>query len=94
MADDSANPFTIATDLLSQAEHGPDSPAVLITTSESVGRQAIKYVDEQLKTLSTAATAGSAWKSLGEVIVVDNLDEGYALADEYAFERELNRTLA
>ncbi|KAF3017204.1 hypothetical protein E8E14_012665 [Neopestalotiopsis sp. 37M] len=86
VADDDADPFTIATDLLSQAEHGPDSPAVLITTSESVGRESIRYVDEILKKMPTAELAGTSWREFGEVIVVDSLDEAYELADVYSSE--------
>ncbi|KAK2740689.1 hypothetical protein FQN55_008743 [Onygenales sp. PD_40] len=86
VADDEADPFTIATDLLSQAEHGPDSPAVLITTSEDSGEKVIRYIDRLLERLSTAAVAGVSWRAFGEVALVDNLDEGYALADQYAFE--------
>ena len=86
VADEHADPFTVATDLLSQAEHGPDSPAVLITTSENVGRETMKFLDEQLKTLSTAQLAGTSWRDFGEVIVVDSMDEAYRLADAYASE--------
>lgn len=86
VADDKADPFMCATDLLSQAEHGPDTPAVLITTSEDVGQSTIKYVDELLKILPTAALAGTSWKTFGEVIVVDDLDKAFALADVYASE--------
>lgn len=86
VADDGADPFTVATDLLSQAEHGPDTPAVLITTSEQVARVAMTFVDKQLKNLSTAALAGTSWRDYGEVVVVDDLDEAYRLADEYASE--------
>ncbi|OAX82804.1 histidinol dehydrogenase [Emergomyces africanus] len=86
VADEKADPFTIATDLLSQAEHGPDSPAVLITTSDDAGRQVMRYIDKLLETLSTAAIASSSWRSFGEVVVVENIGEAYALADEYAFE--------
>lgn len=86
VADDHADPFTIATDLLSQAEHGPDSPAVLITTSEAVGRETIRYVAEILKKMPTAELAGTSWREFGEVIVVDDLDEAYALADVYSSE--------
>ncbi|KAG6355693.1 hypothetical protein INS49_003657 [Diaporthe citri] len=60
VADGHADPFTVATDLLSQAEHGPDTPAVLITTSEEVARESIRLVDEQLKTLSTAELAATS----------------------------------
>ncbi|GAB7347184.1 hypothetical protein MBLNU459_g3295t1 [Dothideomycetes sp. NU459] len=86
VADEHADPFTCATDLLSQAEHGPDTPAVLITTSESVGKQTIEHVEKLLQTLSTAAVASVSWKAFGEVIVVDSLDEAYKLADDYASE--------
>jgi histidinol dehydrogenase len=88
VADEHADPFTIATDLISQAEHGPDTPAVLITTSASIGREAITHVTQLLERsdLSTADIAGTSWKAFGEVIVVSNLDEAYALADDFAFE--------
>ncbi|KAK9775912.1 putative Histidinol dehydrogenase [Seiridium cardinale] len=86
VADDHADPFTIATDLLSQAEHGPDSPAVLITISDQVGRESMRYVDEILKNMPTAELAGTSWREFGEVIVVENLDEAYALADVYSSE--------
>lgn len=87
VADETADPFTVATDLLSQAEHGPDTPAVLISTSEDVAKKAMGFVDEQLKSLSTAELAGTSWRDYGEVIVVDGgLDEAYGLADEYASE--------
>ncbi|UZJ55693.1 hypothetical protein CBS101457_005013 [Exobasidium rhododendri] len=86
VADDSASPYTCATDLLSQAEHGPDTPSVLITTSKTVAEQTMKAVTEQLKTLSTAEIAAASWRDHGTVIVVDTLDEAYALADDYASE--------
>ncbi|KAF2500884.1 histidinol dehydrogenase [Lophium mytilinum] len=86
VADETADPFTIATDILSQAEHGPDSPAVIITTSEAVGRKSIEIIDELLKNLSTGVTAGASWNAFGEVIVVDSLAEAWKLADEYASE--------
>jgi histidinol dehydrogenase len=86
VADDKADPFTIATDLLSQAEHGPDTPAVLITTSLTVGRKSISEVERLLEILPTAPLAGTSWNTYGEVIVVDALDEAYRLADQYASE--------
>jgi histidinol dehydrogenase len=86
VADDAADPYTCAVDLLSQAEHGPDSPAVLITNSEKVGRQTIEWVDKLLKILPTAPIAGVSWKTFGEVIVTDSMDEAYKIADQYAFE--------
>jgi histidinol dehydrogenase len=86
VADDFADPFLIATDLLSQAEHGPDTPAVLITTSEEVGRKTIELVDTLLTTLPTAALASVSWKTFGEVAIVENLTEAWTLADQYASE--------
>lgn len=86
VADEQADPFVVATDLLSQVEHGLDSPAVLITNSQSVGEKTIQEVDRLLKILPTADVAGVSWDRLGEVIVVEDLDQAYKLADEFAFE--------
>jgi sulfopropanediol 3-dehydrogenase len=86
LADDDADPFVVAVDLLSQAEHGPDSPAILITTSRALALRVIALVDEILPGMPTADFAGRAWRDHGEVVVVDTLDEGYALADQYACE--------
>jgi sulfopropanediol 3-dehydrogenase len=86
VADDTADPFVVATDLLSQAEHGPDSPAVLITTSAAVASRTVDHVEELLRTLPTRHVAGPAWRDHGEVIVVPDLAAAYELADEYASE--------
>lgn len=86
VADNKASPTTIATDLLAQAEHGPDTPAILITTSKEVGKKSIAEVERLLKILPTAGLASVSWNTLGEVIVVDTLDEAYKLADTYASE--------
>ena len=86
VADDDANPFMVAVDLLSQAEHGPDSPCVLITTSEALGRTVLAHIEELLPGMSTGEIAGPAWRDHGQVQVVDTLDEAYALADLYASE--------
>jgi sulfopropanediol 3-dehydrogenase len=86
VADEHADPFVVAVDLLSQAEHGPDSPAVLITTSEKVGRQVIEHIDELLVEMPTRDFAAPAWQDWGAVHVVGTLDDAYALADEYAYE--------
>lgn len=86
VADETADPFTVATDLLSQAEHGPDSPAVLITNSREVGEKSIKLVKDLLPNLITNALAGASWRDYGEVILTENMDEAWKLADEYSFE--------
>jgi histidinol dehydrogenase len=86
VADEYADPYTVATDLLSQAEHGPDTPAILITNSEDLGQKTIEHVDKLMLNLPTAGLAGTSWKAFGEVAIVENLDEAYALADVYASE--------
>lgn len=86
VADEFADPFIVAVDLLSQAEHGPDSPAVLITTSRSLGETVIEHIDQILVDMPTKDYAEAAWRDWGEVIIVDSVDEAYALADEYAYE--------
>ncbi|WP_020132975.1 histidinol dehydrogenase [Streptomyces sp. 303MFCol5.2] len=86
IADGTADPFVVATDLLSQAEHGPDSPAVLITTSQEVATRTVSWVDKLLPDLPTGEVAGRAWRDHGEVIVVPTLDAAYDLADRYASE--------
>ncbi|KAF2684639.1 histidinol dehydrogenase [Lentithecium fluviatile CBS 122367] len=86
ITDETADAFTVATDILSQAEHGPDSPAIILTTSEEVGRKAMAYIDELLKELPTAPLAGTSWRAFGEVIVVDSIDEAWKVADQIASE--------
>ena len=86
VADDAADPFVVAVDLLSQAEHGPDSPAVLITTSDDVARAAMAHIDRLLPEMPTNDMAGPAWRDHGQVHVVDDLDEAYRLADDFASE--------
>ncbi|MEV6234728.1 histidinol dehydrogenase [Saccharopolyspora shandongensis] len=86
VADETADPFVVAVDLLSQAEHGPDSPAVLITTSEALGRSVMEHIDGLLPEMPTRDNAAPAWRDHGEVHVVENLDEAYELADTYASE--------
>ena len=84
IADDTADPTIVATDLLGQAEHGPDSPAWLVTTSRKLGEAVIKEVERLLPDLPTRDNAGKAWADLGEVIVVGSDDEAIAVSDEYA----------
>ena len=86
IADEAADPFVVAVDLLSQAEHGPDSPAILITPSESLGRTVLELVERILPGMPTRDFAGPAWRDFGQVLVVDDLAEAYALADSIAAE--------
>lgn len=84
IADDSADPALVATDLLGQAEHGPDSPAWLVTTSEKLGREVIREIERQLVTLPTREIASVSWARLGEVAVVPDDDAAIELSDQYA----------
>jgi len=84
IADDGADAALVATDLLGQAEHGPDSPAWLVTTSEAFGRAVIAEIERQLVTLPTREMAGAAWRQRGEVVVVEGDDEAIAVSDAYA----------
>jgi sulfopropanediol 3-dehydrogenase len=84
IADDTADPFMVATDLLGQAEHGPDSPAWLVTTSRKLGEAVIKEVERQLVTLETRENAAKSWADYGEVVLVDSDDEAIAMSDAYA----------
>lgn len=75
-----------ATDLLGQAEHGPDSPAILLTTSEELGRETMREVERLLTILPTADYARTAWETFGEVIVAEDDDEMVRIADDIASE--------
>ena len=84
IADETADAALVATDLLGQAEHGPDSPAWLITTSKRLGDAVLVELEKQLLTLPTRKTAEPAWRDHGEIVVVGTDDEAIELADEYA----------
>ncbi|GAD24190.1 histidinol dehydrogenase [Acidovorax sp. MR-S7] len=86
IADDSVDAEMCAVDLLGQAEHGPTSPAVLLTTSEKLARETLAEVERQLQILPTAAIAAQSWAEYGEVIVCDSDEEMLAKADELASE--------
>ena len=86
IADESVDGEMCAVDLLGQAEHGPTSPAVLLTTSERLARDTMAEVDRQLGILPTAGIARQSWADFGEVIVCDTVDEMIAKADEIASE--------
>jgi sulfopropanediol 3-dehydrogenase len=86
IADETVDGEICATDLLGQAEHGPTSPAVLITNSEKLARETMAEVERLLSILPTADAAGQAWKDYGEVIVCDDYDEMVREADRIASE--------
>jgi len=84
LADDSADADLVAADLLGQAEHGPTSPAVLVTDSEAFGRAVDEAVARWLTTWPTADVAGAAWSGLGEIVVCSGRDEMARVSDAYA----------
>ncbi|MFI2781298.1 histidinol dehydrogenase [Streptomyces sp. ALB3] len=86
IADGTADPFVVAVDLLSQAEHGPDSPAVLVTTSEELGREVERHIERLLPGMPTKDFAGPAWRDHGEIVVAGSLAEAFRIADSYASE--------
>jgi sulfopropanediol 3-dehydrogenase len=84
IADDSADPEIVAADLLGQAEHGPNSPAALVTTSEALGAAVIAAVERQLPTLSTEPICGPAWRDFGSVTVAADREVAATLMDDLA----------
>jgi sulfopropanediol 3-dehydrogenase len=86
IADESVDGEICATDLLGQAEHGPNSPAVMITNSAKLARDTMDEVERLLTILPTADVAGAAWKDYGEIILCDSYEEMVSEADRVASE--------
>jgi sulfopropanediol 3-dehydrogenase len=86
IADDTCDAEMCATDLLGQAEHGPTSPAILLTTSKSIASEIENEIQKQLKVLPTADVASVSWRDYGEVILVDTEEELISEADRIASE--------
>ena len=86
IADDTCDAETCATDLLGQAEHGPTSPAILLTTSKKIAGEIEEEIQRQLKILPTADIASVSWRDYGQVILVDTVDELISEADRIASE--------
>jgi sulfopropanediol 3-dehydrogenase len=88
IADESADPQIVASDLVGQAEHGHESPAWLITTSRSVADEVMHHVPRLIDALPPTArdAAGAAWRDYGEVILCDTREEAAAVSDRYASE--------
>lgn len=84
IADATADAELVAADLLGQAEHGPNSPAILVTTSAALGTRVLEEIGRLLKVWPTAEVAGVAWEEHGSVAVVDGHHEAMTLADWYA----------
>jgi sulfopropanediol 3-dehydrogenase len=86
IADKKADAETVAVDLLGQAEHGPDSTAILVTTSHRLAAEVVDEIRRQLATLETAVVASRAWEDFGEIIVVADDDEAVAVCNQLASE--------
>ena len=88
IADNSADPDIVAEDLVSQAEHGPDSPAWLISTSEDLANEVISIIDSKIQNLpeTSRKAAEVAWKDYGEVVLCQSNEEAAKLSDVYAAE--------
>jgi sulfopropanediol 3-dehydrogenase len=86
VADESADVAMVAVDLLGQAEHGPTSPATLITTSRKLAEELPGEIERQLKVLPTADVAGLAWRDYGRIILVESREEAVVEADRCAAE--------
>jgi len=84
IADESADPAVVAADLLGQAEHGPTSPAVLVTTSRPLAEAVLAEVERRLPLLPSAAVMRTSWGRFGEVVVAEDGDEAVRLADRFA----------
>lgn len=86
IADETADPRLVATDLLGQAEHGPTSPAGCIAIGESVARAVGDHVEDLLRTWPTADIAGRAWSDHGWIAIVNSDEEAVAISDDAAYE--------
>ena len=86
IADDTVDAELCATDLLGQAEHGYNSPAVLVTNSKKLAKNTLTEIDRILKILPTAETAKNSWEDYGEVILCENYEEMLKISDEIASE--------
>ncbi|TBR41397.1 histidinol dehydrogenase [Marinomonas agarivorans] len=86
IADETVDGEICAVDLLGQAEHGTNSPAILLTTSEKLARDTMAEVERQLTILPTAEVARQSWEEYGQVIVADSYEEMLTLANDIAFE--------
>ena len=86
IADDSVDAEMVATDLLGQAEHGLNSPAVLLTTSETLAGEVVAEIERQLTVLATAEVASQAWRDYGQILLAEDDAEMVRVADEIASE--------
>jgi len=84
IADETADPFILAADLLGQAEHDPNSRQSLISLSKDIAEKTLRELEKQLKTLPTREVAGQSWGNYGEVVLADSREEAVELSDRWA----------
>lgn len=84
IADETADPMTVAVDLASQAEHGPDSPVWLITTSREIGEAVAAIMPKLAKTMPSGPVVAQSWPDYGEIVLADSREEAVAVSDTYA----------
>ena len=84
IADEGARPRVVAVDLLGQAEHGPTSPAVLVTTSQRLGELVLSEIEALLQDWPTAEVTRRAWQNYGTVVVAEDVEEAISLSDQFA----------
>lgn len=84
IADEFANPDFVAADLITDAEHGPDSASILLTTSELVAKNVVLSISNLIKSIATQKTIKESLTNYGAIIVTQSLDEAISLANEYA----------
>ena len=84
VADKQADPKVIAADLLAQCEHDPNAKGILLTTDAGLGKAVVAAAEEELSWLPTAAIARQSWDTYSEVVVLDNLEQAVAIANQYA----------
>lgn len=86
IADETSDPEMIAIDILGQGEHGPTSPGAIVSTSESVAKEALVEIEKQLNVLRTGDVARKSWEDYGQVIIADDQAEAVQVANKLAFE--------
>lgn len=84
IADETADPFILAADLLGQAEHDPNARQALVSLSDNIAEKTIKELERQLEDLPTKDIAGVSWRDNGEVIIVDSPEEAVKVSDDWA----------